>query len=158
MLEDIVSSIKKASGQFFETMCPLPFEECDVIRDTSAMELGEGYDLVAVVAITGDCKGSISVHLPTRLAQSVARQMLGLEDVDQESDIVDMAGELSNMIAGGAKTIISSVGINFDISCPTVIKGCNSGAVPSSSSETALLHFKAESIPFAVLVSVVKKS
>jgi chemotaxis protein CheX len=80
------------------------------------------HDVSAIIGLSGNAFGSVVLSFPRETAERVMSKMLGDEDVSSEF-IADGVGELANMIAGVAKTILAQEGITTFISIPRVILG-----------------------------------
>jgi chemotaxis protein CheX len=82
-------------------------------------------DVSAIVGITGDKAGSISVTFTKACAIGLVKGMLGDDIKDIVQDTKDAVGEVTNMISGQARSGLSEMGMNFHGSTPTVIMGDN---------------------------------
>ena len=82
-------------------------------------------DISGVIGVSGKVTGSSAVSLPGPLALKVVSAMMGEEVTGGLTDTIvhDGVGELINMIAGCAKTTLSSTPYKFDITLPTIISG-----------------------------------
>lgn len=80
-------------------------------------------DVSAIVGVTGDRTGTISVSFTKSCAIALVKGMLGdnIEDILQ--DIQDAVGEVANMVSGQARAGLCSLGITLQGSTPTVIVG-----------------------------------
>lgn len=82
-------------------------------------------DVSGCIGLSGSVTGTGSISVPSQMAVDCVRELLG-EDIDAEvGDTVvnDGVGELVNMIAGGAKTTLSSTETPIDFTLPTIISG-----------------------------------
>ena len=82
-------------------------------------------DVSAIVGITGDKAGSISVTFSKACAIALVRGMLGNDVQDIIQDTKDTVGEIVNMISGQARAGLSEMGMAFQGSTPSVIMGDN---------------------------------
>lgn len=82
-------------------------------------------DVSAVVGLTGDRNGSISISFTKKCAIAMVKNMLGDEVADIIQDAKDAVGEITNMISGQARAGLSQLGLNLTASTPTVIFGDN---------------------------------
>ncbi|NTU59463.1 MAG: chemotaxis protein CheX [Deltaproteobacteria bacterium] len=83
------------------------------------------YDVSGVVGITGQVKGFVVLSFPKPAAFRVVSSFLGEPVTAVDEHVIDAVGELANMVAGGAKRVLSDVGYDMTISIPTVIVGKN---------------------------------
>ncbi len=83
-------------------------------------------DVTGIVGLTGlKAKGSMAVTFTESAILHIYSQMLD-EKADKISDeIVDCVGEITNMICGGAKAILSGKGYKFEMAIPSMIAGKN---------------------------------
>lgn len=82
-------------------------------------------DYSGVIGLSGATTGSCAVSLPEPFARRAVARMLMTEDPAalSETDLRDGVGELINMIAGGAKTMLAETKYKFSITLPTIISG-----------------------------------
>jgi len=86
-----------------------------------AIAHGDVSGLIGMVGPTA--KGSFSISFDKPLALSVFRLMVGEEIEDISDDITDMLGEITNMVAGGAKRQLGEKGFEFNMATPVVVTG-----------------------------------
>lgn len=67
--------------------------------------------------------GSVSLSFPEASALYVYHKLTGENIFQVTRDVQDSIGELTNIVAGGAKTALASDGITFHIGIPSVIVG-----------------------------------
>lgn len=80
-------------------------------------------DVSAVIGITGDKNGSISVTFTKKAAIALVKSMLGDDIQDIIQDTKDAVGEVTNMISGQARAGLAEMGMVFQGSTPSVIMG-----------------------------------
>ncbi|MDR3176486.1 MAG: chemotaxis protein CheX [Desulfovibrio sp.] len=80
-------------------------------------------DVSAVVGVTGDRTGTISVSFSRSCAIALVRGMLGDSVEDIIRDTQDAVGELSNMVSGQARAALAGEGLVMQGSTPSVIMG-----------------------------------
>ncbi len=80
-------------------------------------------DVSAIVGVTGDKKGSISVTFTRSCAIALVKGMLGDDIQDVLQDTQDAVGEVTNMVSGQARAGLVDLGITLQGSTPTVIVG-----------------------------------
>jgi len=66
----------------------------------------------------GKTQGSLAISFPSDVIMGIAENMLGEPAHDLDDSIVDMVGELTNMITGNAKRLYSEQGLEFDLTLP----------------------------------------
>jgi len=90
-------------------------------KDTIAR--GDVSGLIGMVGPTA--KGSFSISFDKDLALNVFRLMVGEAIEELSEDITDMVGEITNMVAGGAKRQLGEKGYEFNMATPIVVTGPN---------------------------------
>ncbi|KAA3615679.1 MAG: chemotaxis protein CheX [Calditrichaeota bacterium] len=107
-IETTLQFFKEVSGKSAE--CGIPFlkkEEPIVLEYTG------------IIGISGERKGSIYFTTEKIQLSSLAKIMLGIDDVTSE-DLKDLAGEIANTISGNLRQIF---GDEFLISIPVIVEG-----------------------------------
>lgn len=69
--------------------------------------------------------GAVYLHLSGPFANHCASAMLGLapEEINAETDVNDVVGEMTNMLAGGLKSALCDTGHVCAVSTPAIIRG-----------------------------------
>ena len=80
-------------------------------------------DVSAIVGVTGDRTGTISVSFTRPCAIALVKGMLGDDIHDVLQDTQDAVGEVTNMVSGQARAGLKIMGITLQGSTPTVIVG-----------------------------------
>ncbi|MCJ8350869.1 chemotaxis protein CheX [Moritella sp.] len=68
-------------------------------------------------------KGSFALTFDESLALAIMQNMLGEKPAKIDAEVIDMVGEITNMVTGGAKRILAEKGFDFDMSTPIVVSG-----------------------------------
>ncbi len=76
-------------------------------------------DYTGMIAISGSRKGFVYISANRDMFGDLIHMFIGIEDPSDE-DILDMAGEISNVVAGNVR---ANLGANFMISVPIVFEG-----------------------------------
>ena len=76
-------------------------------------------EYTGIIGISGKRKGSVYVTTTEEMLRSIAKLILGLEEVGRE-DIKDLVGEIANTISGNVR---QAYGSDFMISVPVVVEG-----------------------------------
>jgi chemotaxis protein CheX len=79
--------------------------------------------ITGMVGFAGTYSGVISIHCPVKLAMQITSNMLGMECEEVNEDLNDAIGEISNMLGGSVKQVLSKGGLDVKLSIPTVISG-----------------------------------
>ncbi len=155
-IQTLVKVLDSATTEFFEAMCPLPLSNGGVIFQEGSETLNNRFEIVGIISMSGKCRGAVSVHLTKSLAEKIAMTLLGLPELTDPADLFDTVGEIGNLVAGGGKTKGASAGLDFEISCPTVVKGEPFAAVePPKGSHFAIQNYTIADCPFVVMTYLV---
>lgn len=76
-------------------------------------------DYTGMIAISGSRKGFVYISANREMFGDLIHMFIGIDDPSDE-DILDMAGEISNVVAGNVR---ANLGANFMISVPIVFEG-----------------------------------
>jgi len=107
----------------------------NVMTTMAKMELTPGKpklkkDEIALGAVSGligmvspATKGSLSITFDEPLALATMKGMVGEAPDEINEEIIDLVGEITNMVTGGAKRMLSEKGIEFDMATPIVVSG-----------------------------------
>ncbi|KAB2823833.1 chemotaxis protein CheX [Aliivibrio finisterrensis] len=82
---------------------------------------GDVSGLIGMVA--PQSKGSMSITFDEQLALQIMQNMLGERPNRINEEVTDMVGEITNMVTGGAKRILSESGFEFSMATPMVVSG-----------------------------------
>jgi CheY-specific phosphatase CheX len=113
--------IEQHVREVFDTMLSLP---ADLSPDQSLPHYVE--HVTGSVGFAGEkVTGAVYFHLSAVFASRIAKIMLGLVDQETivESEVNDVIGELTNMIAGGLKSALCDAGSTCAVSTPAIIRG-----------------------------------
>ena len=118
---DISTKVPDSVINVFNTMLSM-----DVLVNRTVVQSAlEGMRTVGSVSFAGDAVGLISIHVTYQFSRLMAAVMLDMDvnDVDNESDVNDVIGELSNIVGGNLKSIFSDVGLRCELSTPSITRG-----------------------------------
>ncbi|MDR2489313.1 MAG: chemotaxis protein CheX [Desulfovibrio sp.] len=107
-------------------------------------------DVSAIVGVTGDKTGTISVSFSRPCAIALVKSMLGDDIHDILQDTQDAVGEITNMVSGQARAGLRAMGIALQGSTPTVIVGDGHVIRHISSSPVVAIPFSSEDGEFTV--------
>ena len=86
------------------------------IKDTEGLVLK---DITGMIGISGSRKGFVYISADKDMFIDLINIFVGIDEPEID-DILDMAGEISNVVAGNVR---ANLGANFMISVPTVFEG-----------------------------------
>lgn len=81
------------------------------------------YDITGIIGLSGKAHGDVVISFEESVALAATEAMVGTKHSTITDEVVDAVGELTNMIAGSAKTELSSLAMSLAL--PTVIVGKN---------------------------------
>jgi chemotaxis protein CheX len=98
---------------------------CQVRRGAVSLKDGNSpkYEISGVVGFSGRAIGTVVLSLSEAVALKATSTMLLCETTSVNADVVDAVGELTNMVAGGAKAKLEDY--RLAVSLPSVITGRN---------------------------------
>ncbi len=116
-MESLCNAMQEAASSVFSKMCGINIE---------LESQGEGYahdrfELSGIVAISGPLKATAVIRVCGELAFAVAEAFLGEKPEEIDAGVIDLIGELANMIGGNAKERMREPGLTLGL--PTVITG-----------------------------------
>ncbi|MBF0559528.1 MAG: chemotaxis protein CheX [Nitrospirae bacterium] len=83
-------------------------------------------DVTGIVGMRGaQAKGSLAITFTEPAILHIYSQMLGEKAEKISDELVDCVGEITNMICGGAKALLSEKGYKFEMAIPSMVAGKN---------------------------------
>jgi chemotaxis protein CheX len=126
----------KAAQDILQTMANLhPVVGAPYVKREKTQE----GDLSALIGVTGDRRGTISITFQRNAAYALLVGMLGDDVHDVQNDMEDVVGEITNMVSGQARASLVETGLTMHGSTPTIIAG-----------QGHTLHHKASGPPIAI--------
>jgi flagellar motor switch protein FliN len=118
---DISTKVPDSVVNVFNTMLSMDVQ----VSRTVVQAALEGMRTVGAVSFAGDAMGLINIHVTSQFSRQMAAVMLDMDinDVDAETDVNDVIGELSNIVGGNLKSIFSDVGLRCELSTPSITRG-----------------------------------
>ncbi len=116
----IINPFIKASLDVFDVMAsvkPTPGKPY-LKKDSTAVG-----DISGMIGFSGYCIGSIAITFEETCIIRIVTNMFGEEIKEICQDVADAVGEITNVISGYARRNFDEVGMHFDASLPSVIKG-----------------------------------
>ncbi|MDR2860992.1 MAG: chemotaxis protein CheX [Syntrophobacterales bacterium] len=80
-------------------------------------------EISGIIGITGDIVGSLAVSFEVSCICGIVSSMLGEQYNEPTRDVLDAAGELTNMISGVARTRMEKDGLSVFAAIPSVVIG-----------------------------------
>jgi flagellar motor switch protein FliN len=120
---DYQARISGATRDVFDTMFSLQLDEATKVSAASL----SGMRNVSSVCFAGDATGIVSIHVDLELSRRMAAGMLGMEpeELEGESEVQDMLGELGNIVGGNLKSALTDTGLRCALSTPSFTTGAD---------------------------------
>ncbi|MDR1946192.1 MAG: chemotaxis protein CheX [Desulfovibrio sp.] len=109
-----------------------------------------GGDVSAIIGVTGDRTGTISVTFSRGCAVALVKGMLGDSAEDIIKDIQDAVGEVANMVSGQARASLAVRGTVMQGSTPSVIMGDGHTISHQSGKPVVAIPFSTDAGDFTV--------
>ncbi|OOF34552.1 chemotaxis protein CheX [Salinivibrio costicola] len=105
-------------------------------------EIAKG-DVSGLIGMVGpQTKGSFSVTFDEDMVLEIMQRMLGERSESIDEEVTDMVGEITNMVTGGAKRILSEKGFEFEMATPVVVSGKGHTINHKSDGPVIIMPFK----------------
>ena len=89
-------------------------------------DIVHGKNITGVMSMIGsNGNASIALTFSEAAILHIAKKMLPGEITTIDGTVIDLVGELANMVLGGAKSDLEKEGYIFKLSLPTIIFGCD---------------------------------
>lgn len=112
-----------------------------IVKDNN-VSLGEVTGLMEMS--NDELKGSMSLSFSKSFVIDLVQKTLG-DEIDEINDTaIDLTGEMTNMIAGGAKRILSEKELDIGMSTPSMLTGLKHLVEHPYDGQTIVLPFKAD--------------
>jgi len=113
------------------------------------------HEISGIIGLSGKAIGTVVLSLGRRVALSATGAMLGETPPDLNADVVDAIGELTNIIAGGAKAQLEQ--FEMSVTLPSVIMGRNHTVAFPRGITPIAIPFNCEWGPVCVQVGLCEK-
>ena len=121
-------------------------------RGTPRLKGGEdsSSDVSGLIGLTGQVQGFVAVSFRESAALYVVTRFLGESVETVDAQVRDAVGELTNIIAGGAKRVLAQAGYDLKISIPSVVVGVNHSVSRPRGVPCFEIPFETDAGPFSV--------
>ena len=118
MRVDLINPFLSSTCAVFRTML-----DCDVSRGVPGLKQTHtpSFEVNGLIGFSGTYHGMVVVSLSRNTAIGITEKLLGHCPLSVDEDVIDAVGEVTNMIAGGAKAHLEQ--FRLSIGLPTVICG-----------------------------------
>lgn len=111
-------------------------------------------DVSAVIGLSGEAKGTISVSFTKACIFSIVSKMFGEQVNELNSEIQDAAGEIANMISGHARQKLEEMGQSMTAAIPSVVIGESHTISHMTKYPIVAIPFKTDSGEFTIEVCI----
>jgi len=111
-------------------------------KKMDATAMGDVSGLIGMVG--SNIAGSMSITFEEGLALQVMQGMLGEKPDSLNDEVNDMVGEITNMVAGGAKKDLAKKGFDIGMATPIVVSGKDHTINHKVNGHKMIMPFKAE--------------
>ncbi|KKC98095.1 MULTISPECIES: chemotaxis protein CheX [Photobacterium] len=102
-------------------------------------------DVSGLIGMIGpQTRGSMSITFDEGLALEIMQRMLGERPNGINDEVTDMVGEITNMVTGGAKRMLSEKGYDFEMATPAVVSGRGHTITHKSEGAIIIMPFESE--------------
>lgn len=144
-LPPFISSTKAV----FQTMVGM---EIEVESASKCASFQPGHDVTGIIGFAGGLKGTIVVSIDKEVAFAAAEAFIGERPSAVDNDVLDLVGELANMIGGGAKDRFGIPDIVLGL--PTSITGSDYRVCFNHEVEVETVRFQSPSGPVTVQIAM----
>lgn len=110
-------------------------------------------DITGLIGMTSpQAKGSLAITFSSQVLVEIAKRMLGEQLDALDESATDLAGEITNMVSGGAKRLLGEKGYEFDMAIPAVVSGRDHRVRHKTSGPKVLIPFETGHGPFFIEV------
>ena len=111
----LVEALTQSTQSIFQTMCGFEMKPTGVKH---AVTHRAQHELNGIISISGKLKVTLVLSLSKQLAFNVVNAFLGAPVDSVNSEVIDVVGEMTNMICGNAKERLTIQGLSLGL--PTV--------------------------------------
>lgn len=151
----LINPFIKATVTALEMMAMVKPKRTDIYVKEDSKLIG---DISGIMGLSGDVAGAIVVSFEKDAACKIIANMLGEEKPEMDNEVKDGIGEIVNLIAGQAKTMLAETQYHFKVSIPTTIIGSGHEIKHVKGVPCIVAKFDIDGSIFTVEVSIAPKS
>ncbi len=107
-------------------------------------------DVSGIIGMTGDAVGSLALSFSEECIIYIANNMLGESHVEMNKEVLDTAGELTNIISGAARKLMEKDDLKVFAAIPTIVYGKQHMVRHIVSGPSIVLPFQTEKGTFVI--------
>lgn len=143
-----ITPLLEATVNVLTTMAMVEVTKGNPVRKENSMPLGDITGLIDLLGPGGN--GSLAISFSEPAILEITEKMLGEKIAIIDETVIDVVGEITNIITGDAKRIFSEQGTEFDLTTPSVILGKESELIHSVKGELIVIPFSVSAGDFYV--------
>jgi chemotaxis protein CheX len=120
---DFIGSIVLSISNVISTMASIKVVRGKSIKKADNVAHGDVTGIIGMVA--PNANGSMAISFSKSAILEIMSGMLGEPFTEINHEVTDCVGEITNMVAGGAKKIMMEKGLDFGMATPVVVCGTN---------------------------------
>jgi chemotaxis protein CheX len=115
-------------ASLFSELCIMVFHDLGKIPISAGKpytldaSIVEAWDITAVIGLAGSAKGVVALSMKKAVALQLTDKLMGGTHAEIDRQVVDVLGEIANIIAGRAKSIMEDE-FRFETALPVVAQG-----------------------------------
>ena len=148
---EFINPFLKSIVNVLATMAKLEAKAGKPVLKKGQVARGDVTGLIGM--ISEKAKGSLAITFTESVVLEINRRMLGEAPAAIDESVVDLVGEITNMVCGGAKSELANKGYDFDLAIPGMIAGKNHSVTHKAKGPAILVPFTTEYGNFYVEVA-----
>ncbi|GAB5401939.1 MAG: hypothetical protein Aurels2KO_01700 [Aureliella sp.] len=144
-------SMRESAQSVFSKMCGIELSLTQMHPGPAETR----YDLSGIIGISGALKATVVINLSAELAFAVADAFTGERPTEIDEGLIDMVGELANMIGGNAKERLSNPDLSLGL--PTVVTGTGHCIAFATDMKLCTMSFETEHGPLQIELGASEK-
>ncbi len=102
-------------------------------------------DVSGIIGMSGkNVAGSMAISFPKQVVFAMVKRMLGDDITEIDETVTDLVGEVTNMVAGGAKNKLMENGYDIGMATPVIVTGEGHQIKHKANGNKIILPFKTE--------------
>jgi len=147
---EVVNPFLESMSNVLATMAMLEPRPGKVMVKEEDIACGE---ITGIIGLIGDSyKASLAVSFERAVILEITARMLGEAVTEIDDTVIDMVGEITNMVTGGAKNLLAQKGYSIGMSTPMVVTGLNHKITHKAKGPRIVVPFSLEAGDFFVEV------
>jgi chemotaxis protein CheX len=116
-----IEAFRVATNNVLSMMAQITPNFAEPVMRDSRKAFGEVTGIIGMTA--SGFNGNLMLSFDKECVLGVVEGLVGERYPKITSEVVDAVGEITNMVCGGAKAILSEQGLVFDMATPTIVVG-----------------------------------